>query len=301
MFEGLKKSVKKLINSVGKVKLKGQELETLLWDFKVALIQSDVAVSVADQICSEVEKKLEGTEITRFEEKQTIVEKTLRESLYQVLRTEKEVNFINMVKEKKSMKEPFIIIFIGINGTGKTTTIGKVAHLLLNNDFSVILAGSDTYRAGAIEQLESHAKQLGIRAIKHAYGADAAAVAFDAIEHARARGINTVLVDTAGRMQTNKNLMEEMRKIVRVTAPDFIIFVGDALTGNDAVEQARYFSQYVEFHASILTKIDADAKGGAAISIAHATKKPIIFWGTGQRYEDLIQFNPDFLLEKIFG
>lgn len=301
MFEGLKKSVKKLINSVGKVKLKGQELETLLWDFKVALIQSDVAVSVADQICSEVEKKLEGTEITRFEDKQTIVKKTLRESLYQVLRTEKEVNFINMVKEKKSTKKPFIIIFIGINGTGKTTTIGKVAHLLIDNGFSVILAGSDTYRAGAIEQLESHAKQLGIRAIKHAYGADAAAVAFDAIEHARARGINTVLVDTAGRMQTNKNLMEEMRKIVRVTTPDLILFVGDALTGNDAVEQARYFNQYVEFHASILTKIDADAKGGAAISIAHATKKPIIFWGTGQRYEDLIQFNPDFLLEKIFG
>jgi fused signal recognition particle receptor len=301
MFEGLKRSVKKLINSVGKVKLKEQELETLLWNFKVALIQCDVAVSVADQICSEVEKKLRGTEIARFENKQTLVETTLRESLTQILHTEEEVNLINMIKEKKKTREPFIIIFIGINGTGKTTTIGKVASLLLDNGFSVILAGSDTYRAGSIEQLESHAKQLGIRAIKHTYGADAAAVAFDAIKHARARGINTVLVDTAGRMQTNKNLMEEMRKIVRVTTPDLIIFVADALTGNDAVEQAQHFSQYVEFHASILTKIDADAKGGAAISIAYATKKPIIFWGTGQRYEDLTPFNPDFLLEKIFS
>jgi fused signal recognition particle receptor len=283
------------------VKLKGPELERLLWDFKLALIQSDVAASVADQICYEVEKKLEGTEIARFEDKHAIVERTLQEILSQILRIEEEINLLNVVKEKKSTREPFIIVFVGVNGTGKTTTIGKVAHLLLNNGFSVTLAGSDTYRAGSIEQLESHAKQLGIRAIKHSYGADAAAVAYDAIEHARARGINTVLVDTAGRMQTNKNLMEEMRKIVRVTTPDLIIFVGDALTGNDAVDQARNFSQYVEFDASILTKIDADAKGGAAISIAYVTKKPIIFWGTGQQYEDLVPFNPDFLLEKIFS
>jgi len=301
MFEGLKRSVGKLLDSVVRTELKDRELEPLLWDFKLSLIENDVALSVADQICEEVKKSLRGLEVRRFEDRRKIVEEALREILHDVLKTERRVDLPALAEKKRETREPLVLVFIGINGTGKTTTIGKVAHLLLKRGHSVVLAGSDTYRAGSIEQLEGHAKRLGIRVIKHAYGADAAAVAFDAINHARTHGINAVLVDTAGRMQTNKNLMEEMRKIVKVTKPDLTIFVGDALTGNDAVEQAQDFSRYVEFDASILAKADADAKGGAAISIAYVTKRPTIYLGTGQTYEDLIPFKPDFLIERILG
>ena len=163
------------------------------------------------------------------------------------------------------------------------------------------MAGCDTFRAGSIEQLEGHAQHLGIRLIKHSYGADAAAVAYDAVNHAKAHRIDVVLIDTAGRMQTNRNLMAEMRKIIQVNHPDLTLFVGDALTGNDAVEQAKEFIKFVHIDASILTKIDADAKGGSAISITYITKRPILFLGTGQKYNDLVPFDPSFLIEKIFG
>lgn len=299
MFEGLRRSVGKLLNRVIKTELKGDQLDALLWDFQVTLLENDVALSVADQICDEVKRKLKGFEVTRFEDRQKIVKRVLQEVLYDILMTARQVSLLDQIESKKQRSEPLIVVFIGINGTGKTTTIGKIAHLLLEKGYSVVLAGSDTYRPGSIEQLEGHAKRLGIRIIKHAYGADAAAVAFDAINHARSHGVNGVLIDTAGRMQTNKNLMEEMRKIIRVTNPDLVIFVGDALTGNDAVEQAQNFSKYVEFDASILTKVDADAKGGAAISIAHITKKPTIYLGTGQSYGDLTPFDLEFLIDRI--
>ncbi|MCD6465381.1 signal recognition particle-docking protein FtsY, partial [Candidatus Bathyarchaeota archaeon] len=165
--------------------------------------------------------------------------------------------------------------------------------------YSVVLACSDTFRAGSIEQLEQHAKRLGVNVIKHRYGSDAAAVAYDAVQHARARGINVVLIDTAGRMQTNRNLMAEMEKIVRVVNPDLVIFVGDALTGNDVVSQAEEFNRHVSISGSILTKMDADAKGGAAISIAYVTKKPIIFLGVGQEYNDLEPFKPELIVNRI--
>lgn len=197
------------------------------------------------------------------------------------------------------MRKPLIIVFVGINGVGKTTTIAKIAKLFLEKDYSVVLACSDTYRAGSMEQLEEHAKRLGINMIKHQYGADAAAVAFDAINHAIAHGLSVVLIDTAGRIQTNKNLMEEANKIVRVAKPDLTIFVGDALTGNDALSQAEEFGNYVNIDASILTKADADAKGGAAISISYVTRKPIIFLGVGQEYGDLMRFDIDSLIERI--
>ena len=301
MFEGLKRSIGKLLDNVVKVELTDKELDSVLWDFKLALIENDVALSVADQICEEVKKKLIGLEVKRFEDRKKIVEKALREALSNILTTDRKVDLLGLAEKKRQAREPLIIVFIGINGTGKTTTIGKVANLLLKKGYSVVLAGSDTYRAGSIEQLEGHAKRLGVRIVRHGYGADAAAVAFDAINHAKTHGVNAVLVDTAGRMQTNKNLMEEMRKIVKVTKPDLTIFVGDALTGNDAVEQAQDFSKYVEFDASILAKADADAKGGAAISIAYVTKRPTIYLGTGQSYDDLTLFKPEFLIEKILS
>lgn len=301
MFEGLKRSIGKLVDSVVKTELKAEDLDSHLGEFNLALIGNDVALSVADQICEEAKRKLNGLEVKRFEDRRKIVENTLHEILCDVLKAEKAVNLLGLAEKKKQAKEPLIIVFIGINGVGKTTTIGKVAHLLLKKGFSVVLAGGDTHRTGSIEQLEGHGKHLGVNVIKHGYGADAAAVAFDAVSHARAKSINVVLVDTAGRMQTNKNLMEEVRKIVKVAGPGLVLFVGDSLTGNDAVEQAQDFSKYVDFDASILTKADADAKGGAAISIAYITKRPTIYLGTGQSYDDLIPFDPEFLIGKILG
>jgi fused signal recognition particle receptor len=204
-----------------------------------------------------------------------------------------------MLREKGPTRVPFVIVFIGVNGTGKTTTIAKVAHLIVQAGFTAVLAGSDTFRAGSIEQLEGHGRRLGLRVIKHAYGADAAAVAFDAVSHAKANGINAVLVDTAGRMQTNRNLIDQMKKIVRVAKPDLVLLVVDALTGNDAIEQGRVFDEAVGVDGIILTKLDADAKGGAAISISFTTKKPIAFFGTGQAYTDLATFDPDYILTKM--
>ncbi len=300
MFEGLKKSLGNILNKLSQTELKGKPVDSILWNFKLALLENDVALSVTDMVCTEVKNQLQGIKVQRFEDKRKIVEKILRSVINNILISETKIDLLNLVKKKKEMKEPLVIVFLGVNGTGKTTTIGKVAHLLLNNNYSVVLAACDTFRAGSIEQLEGHAKNLGIRMIKHSYGADAAAVAFDAISHAKAKRIDVVLIDTAGRMQTNRNLMEELRKIVQVNKPDLTLFIGDALTGNDAVEQTKEFIKFVNIDASILTKIDADAKGGSAISIAYITKRPIIFLGTGQTYNDLVSFKPSFLIEKIF-
>lgn len=229
------------------------------------------------------------------------MEQTLRKVLLDTLTVGGETDLTGVVEKKRAAKEPCVIVFVGINGSGKTTTIAKTAKFLMKRGYSVVIACSDTYRAGSIEQLEEHAKRLGVRMIKHQYGSDAAAVAYDAVNHAKTKGINVVLIDTAGRMQTDVNLMKEMEKITRVVSPDLIVFVGDALTGNDAVRQAQEFDKFVHISGSILTKVDADAKGGAAISIAQVTKKPILLIGTGQKYEDLELFKPELLVNRILG
>jgi len=299
MFEGLRSSLGKLKNVIQKTELKEETLEPILWDFKITLLSNDVGLDVADEICADVKKELLGTQISRTDDKKEIVDTVLRRVLLKILKPEKGVNLLELTSEKRGQKEPFVVAFVGVNGTGKTTTIGKVANLLLKNGFSVVLAAGDTYRAGSIEQLEGHARRLGVRLIRHEYGSDAAAVAFDAINHARTHGINVVLIDTAGRMQTNRNLMDEMQKIVRVANPDLVIYVGDALTGNDAVTQAEQFSKLVRVDASILTKVDADAKGGSAISVSYVTKRPTIFLGVGQTYDDLMPFDPNYLVKRI--
>ncbi|MGQ9543714.1 MAG: signal recognition particle-docking protein FtsY [Candidatus Bathyarchaeia archaeon] len=299
MFNRLKTGLKEFLDKVSRTELDDKTIDKLLEDLRLTLIQNDVAYPVAEDICINLKTKLKQIQIKRFSDPKGIARNLLREVLLEVLSRSKVEEFFNIIEKKRLEREPAVMVFIGINGTGKTTTIAKVAHLLLRKGYTTVLACSDTYRTGSIEQIEEHAKRLGVRAIKHRYGADAAAVAYDTVNHARAQGIDTVLIDTAGRMQTNKNLLDEMVKIVRIAKPDLTILVVDALTGNDAVEQALTFSRAVQVDGIILTKLDADAKGGSAISVSHVTGKPVIFIGTGQEYKDLTPFNPTYIVERI--
>lgn len=299
MFEKLKSGLNGLINKITTTELKAENLHPVLSDFKMNLIENDVAVPVAERICDEMERRLDGVQVKRLEDRRKIVKNSLREVLLETMLTNDKIAFLKIIEEKRKKGEPFVIVFVGINGTGKTTTIAKVARFLMKKGYSVVLACSDTYRAGSIEQLEEHAKRLGVRMIKHKYGADPAAVAYDTVNHAKAHGINVVLIDTAGRMQTNRNLMNELEKIKRIVNPDMTILTVDSLTGNDAVMQAEEFHKSVGIDATILTKVDADVKGGSALSVTHITKKPILFIGTGQKYEDLEEFNPEKFVQMI--
>ena len=299
MFEKLKSGLKGLVNKVTTTELKAENLRPILSDFKMNLAENDVAFPVADRICDELEKRLTGVQVKRLEDRKKIVEENLRQVLLEVMLTNNKIDLQKKVEEKRKKGEPFVLLFVGINGTGKTTTIAKVAQFLRDKGYSVVLACSDTYRAGSIEQLEEHARRLGMRIIKHKYGADPAAVAYDAISHAKAHGINVVLIDTAGRMQTNQNLMNELAKVKRVITPDLTILTVDSLTGNDAVMQAEEFDKCVGIDATILTKVDADVKGGSALSVTYVTQKPILFIGTGQTYKDLEVFNPEKFVQMI--
>ena len=265
----------------------------------MSLAENDVAFPVADKICDELEKRLAGVQVKRLEDRKKIVEDNLRQVLLEVMLTNKRIDLLKMAEEKRKKKEPFTLMFVGINGTGKTTTIAKVAQFLRDKSYSVILAAADTYRAGSIEQLEEHGKRLGMRVIKSIYGGDPAAVAYDAVSHAKAHGINIVLIDTAGRMQTNQNLMNELIKVKRVVQPDLTVFVVDSLIGNDAVMQAEEFNKAVGIDATILTKVDADVKGGSALSVTYVTQKPILFIGVGQTYKDLELFNPEKFVNMV--
>lgn len=299
MFEKLRNGLSGLVEKISTTELKAEKLRPILSNFKLNLIENDVAVEVADHVCKELEKRLDGVQIKRLEDRKEIVRKNLHEILLSILTSDKMISLLEQVKEKRNANEPYVIVFVGINGTGKTTSIAKVANLLMKKGHSVILACSDTYRAGSIEQLEEHAKRLGVRMIKHRYGADPAAVAYDAIAHAKAHGTSAVLIDTAGRIQTNKNLMNELGKIKRIIDPDLTILTVDALTGNDAIMQAEEFHKSIGIDGTILTKVDADVNGGAALSVTYVTGKPIVFIGIGQEYEDLEEFNPERFTQMI--
>lgn len=299
MFEKLRTRVSSLVNKVATIELKADQLHPILEDFKLSLIENNVAMSVSDHICEEMEKRLNGVQVKRLEDRKKIVERKLQEILLEIMATKEKINLLENIGKKRKTNEPYVIVFVGINGTGKTTSIAKVAKLLMKKGYSVVLACSDTYRAGSIEQLEEHAKRLGVRMIKHKYGADPAAVAYDAISHAKAHGINAVLIDTAGRIQTNRNLMNELAKIKRIITPDFTVLTVDALTGNDAVMQAEEFHKSVGIDGTILTKVDADVKGGSALSVTYVTGKPILFIGIGQKYEDLQEFSPEQFTQMI--
>ncbi len=278
-------------------KIKEESLDDLLWELEIALLEADVALPVVEEIKEGVKENLLGKKYSRGNSLEDIVELSIKDAVRNVLKLN-EFDFDQWFKEQK---KPVPIMFVGINGTGKTTAIAKIANRLMKEGNTVVLAAGDTFRAGAIEQLTIHADKLGCKIVKHSQDADPAAVAFDAIEHAKAKMKDAVLIDTAGRMQTNNNLIDEMKKIVRVAKPALKIFVGDSLAGNDAVEQARAFDNAIGVDAIILTKIDADSKGGAALSIAHTIGKPIAFVCNGQEYGDIVKFNADWMLDRLFS
>ena len=301
MFDRLRAQFSNLYDRIAKSELKGKDLDNILDQFQLSLIENDVAVSAADFISNELREKLKDAQFARFTDPRTRVKVILQEVLLSLLQRAGQLDIFALIDKKKSVGEPAVLVFIGINGTGKTTSVAKLAYVLQKKGRTVILAASDTYRSGSIEQLEEHARRIGVRVIKHQYGADPAAVAFDAVNYAKAHRINAVLIDTAGRMQNNKNLLEEMRKIVRVTNPDLTILVVDALTGNDAVEQGKVFSEAVKIDGIILAKLDADVKGGSAISLSYIMGKPVAMVGTGQKYDDLEPFEAEAIVKNLIG
>lgn len=273
--------------------ISSEKFDEIFWDLEVMMLENSVAVEVIEKLKKDlkevlVEKPLDKGNISN------IIKNKLKDSLEELFAAEN-IDFIMMSKQKK----PLIIMFAGINGSGKTTTIAKVANMLKKNNLKSVIAASDTFRAAAIQQLQEHADKLGVKMIKHDYGSDPAAVAFDAIKYAEANSIDIVLIDTAGRLHTNTNLIDELKKIVRVTKPDLKIFVGEAISGNDCTNQAKEFNESIGLDGIILAKADIDEKGGAMISASYITKKPILFLGTGQSYDDLEAFDSRKIIENL--
>jgi fused signal recognition particle receptor len=295
---GVKEKISTLILH-GEIIIDEGMLKKPLFELETLLLESDVAFEVVEEISARLRERIVGKRKRVGEKISDIVLSELKQILREILDASK-FDFDGFISSSLEERRPLNMIFVGVNGTGKTTTIAKIARRLMDNDYTVVLAASDTFRAGAIEQLEEHANRLGVRLIKHKAGADPAAVIYDAIRHAESKGIDVVLSDTAGRMHTKKNLIDQLEKIKRVTKPDLTIFVDESIAGNDAVERARMFNEAVGIDGSILTKLDADPKGGAAISISYVTGKPILFVGVGQRYDDLVKFDSEWLIGRIF-
>ena len=282
----------------GRVVMASDKLDRILEDLEEELLSSDMAQSAVEEVILTLKATLIGTRISTTKKLEVVVEKALRSTLLRLLEAGY-WDFDKTVNAFLADASPVTIMLVGVNGTGKTTTTAKIAHRLSQQGHSVVLAAADTFRAGAIDQLATHADRLGVRCIRSQRGGDAAAVARDAVESAKARGEDIVIIDTAGRMQNKTNLMEELRKVHRVTQPHLVIFVADALAGNDAVTQAVEFQRMLSFDGAALCKLDTDAKGGAALSIAHATGRPIVLAGIGQGYDDLIDFDPQWLIDSI--
>ena len=270
------------------------KFEDFFWDLELALLENNVSVEVIEKIKEDLKKELVDKPLPRNVSAKIYA--TLNETLREILSCEK-IDVLQRIDAKKN--KPYVIAFFGINGTGKTTSIAKLTYYLQQQGRSVVLAACDTFRAAAIQQLGEHAAKFGGKMIQHDYGSDAAAVAFDAVKYAEKNKIDVVLIDTAGRLHSNTNLMAELEKIIRVVKPDLKIFVGESITGNDCIEQARTFNSLVEMDGAILTKVDVDEKGGAPVSIAYTIKKPILFLGVGQEYKDLEKFDAEVILERL--
>lgn len=278
------------------VELRESDLTDLLFELELSLLEADVNQDSAKAICEKIKTDLVGKKIPKGEDFDTFIQEEIKKILAEVMQTEK-IDLLQKISEKK--EKPFVILFLGPNGAGKTTSISKLTQFLQNNKLQVIWSASDTFRAAAIEQLEKHASKLKTRVVKHTYGSDPAAVAFDAIEAAKAANIDVVLIDSAGRQETNKNLMGELQKIARIAKPDLKIFVGEALAGKSLLDQAHSYNEFLPLDGFILTKIDTDAKGGTAISLLHELKKPILYIGTGQEYKDFQEFTSEYILDRI--
>jgi fused signal recognition particle receptor len=302
MFEQLRKAFSSATKSIGQRELSEKDIDNSLFDLQLGLLESDVAQEVIDDLSARLKKELLGLKLEKDQIKEELIRSKFQSVIAEMFTKTGKVDLINKIKVKKEIKGgPFVVVFLGINGTGKTTTVAKIANLLRNNGISVVLAAADTHRAGAIEQLTEHAEKIGLKVIAQRYGADPSAVGRDAVDYGRKHYIDAVLIDTAGRMQTAKNLMDEIGKIVKVVRPDMKLFVGDSLAGNDTINQAREFFEFTKFDGAILTKTDADAKGGSAISIVYATSKPIVYLGVGQGYDDVVPFEMSKFLQSLFG
>ncbi|MFB5631582.1 MAG: signal recognition particle-docking protein FtsY [Nitrosopumilaceae archaeon] len=300
MFENLRDAFSNAAKSFSEKELKEKDIEDILFQLEISLLESDVASEVIDSIKSDLKEKLIGTKVNKKE-----IEKFVKDSLIQSISAlfdnAGKIDLFSNIDSKKATGQPYLILFVGINGTGKTTTLAKLAYLLQKSKYSVVVAAADTFRAGAIEQLKEHTNRLNLKIVAQNYGSDPAAVARDAVLYAKSHKIDCVLIDTAGRMQTSRNLMDQIEKITNVVKPDFKIFVGDSLAGNDTVNQAKEFHEHTKFDAAILTKSDADARGGAALSIVKITSTPILYVGVGQEYSDLKVFDKELFIENVFG
>jgi len=285
--------MQRLKERVSSVNISEEKFDDLFFEFEITLLENNVAYEIVEKIKGSLKRAVTEKPIEK-KKLDSLIQDTLKSTIEEVLDFEK-IDIIRQAKEKK----PYIITFLGINGSGKTTTIAKIANLLKNNSLTSVIAASDTFRAAAIQQMEEHANRLNIKMIKHEYGSDPAAVAFDAVNYAKAKDIDVVLIDTAGRLHSNKNLMDELKKINRVISPDLKIFVGESITGNDCVEQVSRFNSEIGIDAIILTKADTDEKGGTALSVSYISKKPILFLGTGQGYEDLKEFSREEIVESL--
>jgi len=284
-FERIKDKITKTVISEKKFNEFFDELE-------IVLMENNVAFEVIQKIKEDLSKEIVEKPLSKGKV-EDIIKENLKKSISELF--VENIDMLSKLREKK----PFVICFVGINGSGKTTSIAKIASYLMKNKLSVVLAASDTFRAASIEQLQEHADKLNVKMIKHSYGSDPAAVAFDAIKYASAKNIDAVLIDTAGRMHSNVNLMDELKKVIRVSKPDLKIFVGESITGNDCVEQARIFNESIDIDGIILTKADVDEKGGAAISVSYITGKPIMFLGYGQGYDDLKEFDKEIVVSGL--
>jgi len=304
LFDRLRKAfsstLERLRERVAYRELREEDLQDVLDEFLMALIEADVAYEVAEEIIEAVKQALVGSKVRRGEDVTRLVVEALRRKLLDMLQGPGP-DLVAEAASRAPGERPLVIVFLGVNGVGKTTTIAKLAYKMKEAGVTPVLAAADTFRAGAQEQLRVHAERLGVPIIQGRYGGDPASVAHDAIGYAQARGYRAVLVDTAGRMHVDYDLMGELRKIVRVAKPDYKVLVVDSLTGNDAVEQAKRFNEEVGVDTIILTKADADVKGGTAISVAAAARKPISYLGVGQGYADLVRFDPEKFVDDLLS
>jgi len=296
------REVENIFTKIGKkistIKISEKEFEIYAEELEMLLLENNVALEVSEKMIKELKESIVGKELLKKE-----IEGEIKDAFKQIIEEilVEPFDLTEKIKEKISdqSKEPYVILFCGINGTGKTTTIAKIADFLKHKGISSVLAAADTFRAASIEQIEKHGEKIGVKVISHDYGSDPAAVGFDAIKYAKKNFVNCVLIDTAGRMHTAKNLIKEIEKISRVCKPDLKLFIGESITGNDVIEQAKTFDWAVGIDGIILTKADIDDKGGTSLSVGYVTKKPILYLGTGQEYDKIVVFNKKDFIKKL--